>query len=187
MAGSISQLQQWQCTKERGNLPRKEQEDTGTRSRESPRAAFSETVHADIGDPSGMGARSGWHFGAWSLAVLREDIHVSAKLHCPLPDPHQHITLAESVASLWCLRHVSTMRGTFFTDSPNVRPGVQRDPFSELIGHLLGEGGKYPGDRLPLGHERSSERGEITMCGVATAANSPRTCTRKPGSQGTHR
>ena len=51
--------------------------------------------------------------GGWGLAVLSEDMRVTAKLHSPLPGLHQDTTLAESVAFLWYLRHVSAMGGTF--------------------------------------------------------------------------
>ena len=51
--------------------------------------------------------------GGWGLAVLNVDMKVMAKLHGPLPGLRQDITLAESVAFLWYLRHVSAVGGTF--------------------------------------------------------------------------
>ena len=52
----------------------------------------------------------------WGLVVLSEEMKVKAKLHGPLPGLHQDITLAESVAFLWYLRHIGALFGTFYTD-----------------------------------------------------------------------
>ena len=59
--------------------------------------------------------------GGWGLTVPSGDMKVMAKLHSPLPGLHQDITLAESGAFLWCVRHVSAPGGTFHTDSLNVQ------------------------------------------------------------------
>ena len=59
--------------------------------------------------PSGTGA-----CGSWGLGVLNEERKFTAKLHGQLPGLHQDITLAESVDTLWYLRHLG---GTFYTDS----------------------------------------------------------------------
>ena len=51
--------------------------------------------------------------------MLNEERKVTAKLG-PLPGLHQDITLAESVAFLWYLRHVSALGVIFYTDSRDV-------------------------------------------------------------------
>ena len=52
--------------------------------------------------------------------MLNEEGRAMAKLHSPLPGLHRDITMVESVAFLWYLRHVSALGGTFYTDSLNV-------------------------------------------------------------------
>ena len=47
-----------------------------------------------------------------------EELKVTAKLHRPLPGLHQDITLAESVAFLWYLRHVSALWAAPSTRTP---------------------------------------------------------------------
>ena len=65
----------------------------------------------------GDGSLSHGRMKRLTLAVLNKDRKVTAKLH------DQDITLAERVAFLWYLRHVSAMCGTFFTDSLDVAAG----------------------------------------------------------------
>ena len=62
----------------------------------------------------------------WGLAVLNEEMQVTAKLHGPLPGLHQDVTLAESVAFPFYMRHVSAMGGNFYSDSLILeeRPGT---------------------------------------------------------------
>ena len=85
--------------------------------------------------------------GGWGAAVLTGDMKVTAKLHGPLPRLHQDITLAESVAFLWYLRHVSATGGTFYTRPPwscialderpasTRRPGDESGSASTRLGH----------------------------------------------------
>ena len=69
--------------------------------------------------------------------VLNEDMNVTEKLHGPLLGLHQDITLAEGVAFLWYLRHVSKMGGAFYTDSRNVHRYWTRGPEYSTRGQFV--------------------------------------------------
>eukprot|EP00973_Karenia_brevis_P003983 548463-Karenia_brevis.AAC.1 len=64
----------------------------------------------------------------WGLTVLNAQLKETARLHGPVPGWHQDITLAESLAFMWYLRHAGPAGGTLYTDSKNVLQIWQRGP-----------------------------------------------------------
>ena len=89
---------------------------TNTSSGRCTQRAASSTREVLATAPSGHGRVKRLAREGWGLVVLSEERKVTAKLHGPLPGLHQDITLAESVAFLWYVRHIGALFGTFYTD-----------------------------------------------------------------------